>query len=352
MKKIIYILLTLLFNYVLLFGLVSNPKILVFEGVVSNEEVPLNGDFDVSVDVLCISKNENIWSEDVQSISFNNGSFSIVIGEENSLDTLFSSTCELIEGETSPFDFKINIDMIDEIKTLSLPVSSVPYSFKSQFSSIAISAITADNLSNPITNDEIAANASISYAKLNISKQDILNTLSDDGLSAQSTLADLVVEDLNQNFIKDDDNISLLTNDANYVTSVDLEGIKSIKTISESDGVIEILFSDDTRFSSSDLTGPQGEQGEQGPQGETGPAGTNGTDGNDGAAGVGIDADESSYDESNGVVTLTLTDGTSIQTSDLRGAAGSNGTDGQDGTDGADGAQGERGPQGEQGVQG
>ena len=44
-------------------------------------ELDYDGDYDVSVEIFCISKNENIWSEKVKRISFLEGSFSIVVGE-------------------------------------------------------------------------------------------------------------------------------------------------------------------------------------------------------------------------------------------------------------------------------
>ena len=68
--------------------------------------------------------------------------------------------------------------------------------------------------------------------------------------------------------------------------------------------------------------GPRGEQGPPGPTGAQGPSGgrdgVDGRDGRDGKDGVGIDAMK--YDQESGRVKITLTDGKSLVTDDLRGA--------------------------------
>src|SRR5690606_19640781 len=56
-------------------------------------------------------------------------------------------------------------------------------------------------------------------------------------------------------------------------------------TVDNNDGTFTIIYSDDTSFTSSDLTGPQGEVGPQGPIGLTGPEGPQGPQGEKGDQG-------------------------------------------------------------------
>ena len=75
----------------------------------------------------------------------------------------------------------------------------------------------------------------------------------------------------------------------------------------------------------------------------------------------GLEGVSASYDASTGVLTITLANGSTVVSGDLRGSNGTDGEDGDDGvdgtngangTDGTNGAQGTQGTQGEQGTQG
>jgi len=75
-------------------------------------------------------------------------------------------------------------------------------------------------------------------------------------------------------------------------------------------------------------TGATGATGSQGIQGETGAAGANGSDGADGADGADGNGIVSTTDNNDGTFTITYTDNTTFTTSDLTGPAGNDGSDG------------------------
>ena len=94
------------------------------------------------------------------------------------------------------------------------------------------------------------------------------------------------------------------------------------------------------------VQGEKGEKGERGVQGEKGDAGLNGTDGKDG---TGINNIEISND---GNLLITLTNGTSLNLGNIKGAKGDQGIQGEKGDKGDQGIQGEKGDQGVQGEKG
>lgn len=97
------------------------------------------------------------------------------------------------------------------------------------------------------------------------------------------------------------------------------------------------------------VQGEKGEKGERGVQGEKGDAGLNGTDGKDGKDGTGINNIEISND---GNLLITLTNGTSLNLGNIKGAKGDQGIQGEKGDKGDQGIQGEKGDQGVQGEKG
>ena len=97
------------------------------------------------------------------------------------------------------------------------------------------------------------------------------------------------------------------------------------------------------------VQGEKGEKGERGVQGEKGDAGLNGTDGKDGKDGVGINNIEISND---GNLLITLTNGTSLNLGNIKGAKGDQGIQGEKGEKGDQGIQGEKGDSGLNGADG
>ena len=97
------------------------------------------------------------------------------------------------------------------------------------------------------------------------------------------------------------------------------------------------------------VQGEKGEKGERGVQGEKGDAGLGGADGKDGKDGTGINNIEISND---GNLLITLTNGTSLNLGNIKGAKGDQGIQGEKGDKGDQGIQGEKGDKGDQGVQG
>ena len=94
------------------------------------------------------------------------------------------------------------------------------------------------------------------------------------------------------------------------------------------------------------VQGEKGEKGERGVQGKKGDAGLGGTDGKDG---TGINNIEISND---GNLLITLTNGTSLNRGNIKGAKGDQGIQGEKGDKGDQGIQGEKGEKGDQGIQG
>ena len=94
------------------------------------------------------------------------------------------------------------------------------------------------------------------------------------------------------------------------------------------------------------VQGEKGEKGERGVQGEKGDAGLNGTDGKDG---TGINNIEISND---GNLLITLTNGTSLNLGNIKGAKGDQGIQGEKGDKGDQGIQGEKGEKGDAGLGG
>ena len=109
------------------------------------------------------------------------------------------------------------------------------------------------------------------------------------------------------------------------------DGNGIVDVVDNLDGTFTFNFTDETSFTTSDLTGPQGETGPKGDTGDTGPQGEPGTPGDDGLT---------SYQ-------VWLANGNTGTVQDyldsLVGADGTNGTDGNDGATGATGPQGEDG---------
>ena len=92
------------------------------------------------------------------------------------------------------------------------------------------------------------------------------------------------------------------------------------------------------------VQGEKGEKGERGVQGEKGDAGLNGTDGKDG---TGINNIEISND---GNLLITLTNGTSLNLGNIKGAKGDQGIQGEKGDSGLNGADGKDGTNGTDGI--
>ena len=119
-----------------------------------------------------------------------------------------------------------------------------------------------------------------------------------------------------------------------------IDGVSIVSTINNGDGTFTFNYSDNTSFTTSDLTGPQGIQGPagadgadgavgpQGPQGLQGPAGADGADGAVGPQGpAGIDGVDgisivSTINNGDGTFTFNYSDNTSFTTSDLTGPQG------------------------------
>lgn len=91
------------------------------------------------------------------------------------------------------------------------------------------------------------------------------------------------------------------------------DGIGITSTVNNGNGTFTFNYSDNTSFTTSNLTGPQGPAGATGPQGPQGPAGTNGSDG------VGIDIIDYNND---GTFTFYLSDNSTYITPDLTGPQG------------------------------
>ena len=120
-----------------------------------------------------------------------------------------------------------------------------------------------------------------------------------------------------------------------------------ITAVSVSSNDLSITYSNSSVQNLGNIRGPQGPTGADstvaGPTGATGPAGTNGTNGTNGTDGKHI----SSAVNNNGVITLTMSDSSTINVSgNVQGATGATGSQGIQGiqgpagNDGADGAAG------------
>jgi hypothetical protein len=108
-------------------------------------------------------------------------------------------------------------------------------------------------------------------------------------------------------------------------------GIGIVSTVDNFNGTFTFTYSDNSTFTTSDLTGPAGSNG------------TNGNIGLTGATGNGIVSTTNNFD---GTYTFTYTDNSTFTTSDLTGDAGTNGTNGIDGSNGVDGQDGATGATG------
>ena len=197
-----------------------------------------------------------------------------------------------------------------------------------------ILADTENIKDNAVTSNKIAAN-NVTETKLAIAVRNKLNTQPDWSQNNQTAL----------DFIK------------NKPSSLDGVGIQS--TVNNNDGTFTITYTDETTFTTSDLTGPQGVRGPKGENGAPGIQGFPGPPGEDGAIGpqgeqgiqgeVGPKGDQG--DDGLTSYQVWLANGNTGTVQDyldsLVGADGTNGTDGNDGATGATGPQGETGAAGE-----
>ena len=122
-------------------------------------------------------------------------------------------------------------------------------------------------------------------------------------------------------------------------------------------GIVTFASDDGLGFSTTDLRGADGSQGPAGndsivpgPEGPQGNPGQDGQAGTDGVNGKGWTS--GAYNETNGIVTFTSTDGLGFSTTDLRGSTGAEGPEGPEGDEGPQGPPGNAGGQGPEGAQG
>ncbi len=128
------------------------------------------------------------------------------------------------------------------------------------------------------------------------------------------------------------------TNGSIGLTGATGNGIVSTTNIF--DGTYTFTYTDNSTFTTSDLTGPMG---------LTGLTGTNGSTGLTVATGNGIVSTTNNFD---GTYTFTYTDNSTFTTSDLTGLAGTNGTNGTNGIDGVNGVDGQDSLDGAIGIAG
>ena len=126
------------------------------------------------------------------------------------------------------------------------------------------------------------------------------------------------------------DNTLILTKVNGDVINVDLSSISSsdtpgedgvgvTNTVNNGDGTFTIYYSNDTSFTSSDLTGSQGSDGKNGEPGEPGEPGKNGTNG---INGVGV---TNTVNNGDGTFTIYYSDDSTFTSSDLTGPQGNAG---------------------------
>ncbi|MCH5198164.1 MAG: hypothetical protein J1E34_04575, partial [Oscillospiraceae bacterium] len=121
------------------------------------------------------------------------------------------------------------------------------------------------------------------------------------------------------------------------------DGISVVKSEINSRGELVLTYSDGNIDNLGVVVGANGKDGKDGENGKDGTNGKNGKDGlngTDGKDGVGID---NIVINSDGQLEITLTNGTSMNLGNIKGADGQNGHDGKDGQNGKDGTDGKDG---------
>ena len=108
------------------------------------------------------------------------------------------------------------------------------------------------------------------------------------------------------------------------------DGVGVFSTVDNGDGTFTITYTDESFFTTSDLTGPQGPKGDTGTAGSPGADGKNGTNGVDGAKGDTGDIGPAGPKGDAGIQGIQGPKGDT-------GTAGSSGANGKNGTDGSDG---------------
>lgn len=114
------------------------------------------------------------------------------------------------------------------------------------------------------------------------------------------------------------------------------DGISVVQSEINSKGELVITYSNNEVDNLGKVVGADGKDGINGKDGKDGVNGKDGVDGKNGENGVGIENIKIENDN----LSITLTNGTTMNLGNIKGADGKNGTDGKDGANGADGKDG------------